>query len=87
MGTAYVSFGGFDNFFNGDMMLWRKFANSLRLRHAMRMIEKDAAFAAPILKEIIENGLPVIKEGEGSWHVAEQTRMGEQWCQLDIQRA
>lgn len=68
-GTAYVSFGNFDNFLNGDMMLWRKFANSLRLRHAMRMVEKDAAFATPILKDIIENELPVIDDGEdvGMW--------------------
>ena len=51
------------------MTLWRKFANSLRLRHAMRMVEKDANYATPILKEIIENELPVIEEGEevGMW--------------------
>lgn len=63
-GTPYVSFGGFDNFFDNDMKLWRKFANSLRLRHALRMVEREPAFAEPILAEIIEGDLPVIEDGE-----------------------
>ncbi|MEZ4954722.1 MAG: SusD/RagB family nutrient-binding outer membrane lipoprotein [Saprospiraceae bacterium] len=63
-GTPYISFGNFDNFFNGDMRLWRKFANSLRLRHAIRMVEKDPDFAKPIIKDILENNLPLIEEGE-----------------------
>lgn len=63
-GVAYESLGTFDKLFNGDLMMWRKFANSLRLRHAMRMVEKDPAFATPILNEIIEGKLPVIEKGE-----------------------
>lgn len=63
-GTPYLSFGNFDTFLGGDMARWRKFANSLRLRHAMRMVEKDPAYATPILKDIIENNLPVLKSGE-----------------------
>ncbi len=68
-GIAYLSFGAFDNLFEGDMQMWRKFANSLRLRHALRMVEKDLAFATPILKDIIENNLPTIDQGEdvGMW--------------------
>lgn len=63
-GEAYVDFGNFENFFGGDMLLWKKFANSLRLRHAMRMVEKDPGFAGPVIKEIIENNLPLIEDGE-----------------------
>ena len=63
-GEAYLTFGAFDNLFGSDMMRWRKFANSLRLRHAMRMVEKDPGFATPILSEIIENDLPLIRDGE-----------------------
>ncbi len=63
-GEKYVSFGDFDNLFNGDLWVWRKFANSLRLRHAMRMVEKDPGYAAPIIKNIIENDLPLIESGE-----------------------
>ncbi len=66
-GTSYVSFGDFDNLFFGDLLRWKKFANSLRLRHALRMVEKDPAYAQPILAEIIEGDLPVIKDGEEVW--------------------
>lgn len=63
-GEAYLSFGDFDNFFNGNMLHWKKFANALRLRHALRIIEKDPNFATPIITEIIENDLPLIETGE-----------------------
>ena len=63
-GTSYLSFGDFDNLFQGDMWMVIKFANSLRLRHAMRMVEKDPAFATPIIKEILENDLPLLEDGE-----------------------
>jgi len=63
-GTPYVSFGNFDTFFGGEIFLWVKFANALRLKHALRMIEKDADFAQPILQEIIANDLPLIRDFE-----------------------
>ena len=63
-GTVYESLGAFDNLLQNDMLRWRKFANSLRLRHALRMAEKDPDFAYPILADIIENDLPVIEDGE-----------------------
>ncbi len=70
-GKEYVSFGDFDNLFFGNLYRWRKFGNSLRLRYAMRMVEKDPDFAKPVLKEIIEGKLPVIESGEevGMWPV------------------
>jgi hypothetical protein len=55
----YASFLGFDKLFNGDMLKWRKLANSLRLRHAMRMAEKEPTLAGEIIKDIIENDRPV----------------------------
>ncbi|MBK8493169.1 MAG: SusD/RagB family nutrient-binding outer membrane lipoprotein [Saprospirales bacterium] len=63
-GEAYVSFGDFDNLFDGDLLLWKKFANSLRLRYALRIVEKDPAFAEPIIRDVLENDLPLIEEGE-----------------------
>lgn len=71
-GQAYISLGEFDNLFFGNMTHWQKFANSLRLRHALRMVEKDSDFAEPILAEIIEGNLPVIEEGEDVWMSPEQ---------------
>jgi hypothetical protein len=63
-GEPYVSFDDFDNLFFGDLRRWQKFANALRLRHALRIVEKDPGYAEPILKEILENNLPLIEEGE-----------------------
>ncbi|MEM1320811.1 MAG: SusD/RagB family nutrient-binding outer membrane lipoprotein [Bacteroidota bacterium] len=63
-GQPYLSWGEFDNLFGNDMRMWQKFANALRLRHAIRMVEKDPAYATPIIKEIIENDLPIIEKGE-----------------------
>jgi hypothetical protein len=55
----FTSFSGFDKLFKGDMKFWRKMANSLRLRHAMRMAEKEPALAGEIIRDIIENNRPV----------------------------
>jgi hypothetical protein len=41
------------------MLGWRKLANSLRLRHAMRMAEKEPVLAGEIIRDVIENNLPV----------------------------
>lgn len=40
-----VSFGSEDGIYGGDMVAWRKFSNSLRLRMAMRISNVDAAKA------------------------------------------
>src|SRR5262249_31915026 len=63
-GKPLYSFGKFDALFGSNMGKWRKFANSLRLRHAMRMIEKDRVFAEPIVAEILSQQLPIVKKGE-----------------------
>lgn len=55
----YKSFLAFDKLFYGDMNYWRKMANSLRLRHAMRMAEKEPSLAGDIVRDIITNHLPV----------------------------
>lgn len=63
-GKPYYSFRQFDTFLGSDLTRWRRFANSLRLRHAMRMVEKDPGFAGPIIQDIFENKLPIVKDGE-----------------------
>jgi len=55
----FATFRGFDKLFNGDLTKWRKLANSLRMRHAMRMAEKEPVLAGEIIKDIIENERPV----------------------------
>ena len=56
----YTSFIGFDKLFHGDMNKWRKLANSLRLRHAVRMYERDPETAGGIIRQIIEENRPVL---------------------------
>lgn len=63
-GNPYVQLNGFDHLFGENMMQWVKLANSLRLRHAMRMVEKDPEYATPIIKEIIEDDLSLIEARE-----------------------
>ncbi len=63
-GKKFYSFGNFDALFKSNMGKWRKLANSLRLRYAMRMVEKDRAFAEPIIADVLKNQLPIIKKGE-----------------------
>ncbi len=56
----FISFKGFDKLFNGDMKMWQKLANSLRLRYAMRMSEKEPLAAGEIINEVIEENRPVL---------------------------
>jgi len=56
----FATFAGFDKLFKGDLHKWRKLANSLRLRHAMRMSDKEPVVAGAIIKDIIENNRPVL---------------------------
>ena len=51
----FPTFSGFDRLFNGDVLEWQKFANSMRLRYALRMSEKEPELAGEIIKEIVEN--------------------------------
>lgn len=63
-GNAYEALGTFDTFLKGDMTKWQKFANSLRLRQAMLMVEKDPATATPIIQDAISGGKPLVEDGE-----------------------
>lgn len=55
----FRSFLGFDRLFNGQMDEWRKLANSLSLRYAMRMSNKEPELAGQIIKNIIDNNRPI----------------------------
>ena len=53
--ASYI--GGADVYFNGDLTKWRKFANSLILRMAMRMSKVDEASARQWVKTAVDNGI------------------------------
>ena len=57
----FTTFSSFDLIFDGNLLMWQKLANSLRLRYALRMAEKEPEIAGGIIKEIIENNLPVLQ--------------------------
>ncbi|MEL6864575.1 MAG: SusD/RagB family nutrient-binding outer membrane lipoprotein [Bacteroidota bacterium] len=63
-GEPYLTYGAFDKLFNQDLLLWKKWANSLRLRHALRMSESDPEFAFGIIRDVLDNDLPLIEAGE-----------------------
>ncbi|MCM4164551.1 MULTISPECIES: SusD/RagB family nutrient-binding outer membrane lipoprotein [unclassified Arenibacter] len=54
---SQVSLGGYDTLLGNDIPLWITFANSLRLRYAMTMIEKNAAFAGPVITDALSKPL------------------------------
>ena len=63
-GRPYYSFRQFDTLLKSDLNAWRRWANAMRLRHAMRMAEKDPAFAGKIIKDIVENKQPIVQSGQ-----------------------
>ena len=52
------TFKQFDKLFLGDLSKWRKFANSLRLRYAMRMVNAEPVLAGDIIQDILVNFRP-----------------------------
>jgi len=60
--ATQVSLGGFDTLLGSDIPMWIKFANSLRLRYAMTMIEKNASFAGPVITAALSKPLLTAEE-------------------------
>ena len=60
LGNQYYSLGAYDVLYQNNYSKWGKIANSLILRHGMRMYHKDVEFAKPILEEAFNK--PVIDD-------------------------
>jgi len=62
LGSTTASLKG-DLLFDGDLTKWRRFANSLRLRLALRLSEVDASLAQSVISEIYGNSTqyPIIE--------------------------
>ena len=61
-GATQVSLGGFDTLLGNDVGMWIKFANSLRLRYAMTMRDKNPTFSDPIIASSL--GQPLLSADE-----------------------
>ena len=60
LGNTYYSLGSYDVMYHNDYYKWAKVANSLILRHGLRMYDKDTEFAKPILTEAFNK--PVVDD-------------------------
>lgn len=60
LGNQYYSLGDYDVMYHNDYNKWGKIANSLILRHGMRMRHKDPAFADTLLQTAFNK--PVIDD-------------------------
>ena len=61
-GAAPAELGSKDIYFNSDLTKWRKFANSLMLRIAMRMSKVDEASSRQWVKTAVDNGIIMSNE-------------------------
>ncbi|WP_437918331.1 SusD/RagB family nutrient-binding outer membrane lipoprotein [Sphingobacterium sp. LRF_L2] len=52
---TYEVLAGADLYFDGDVLKWRRFANSLALRYYMRLSEKEPAFAKEGIETMLAN--------------------------------
>ncbi len=60
LGNMYYSLESYDVMYHNDYGKWAKIANSLILRHALRMYDKDPEFAGALLQEAYDR--PVIDD-------------------------
>lgn len=56
-GTGQESYGASETFLKNDYTKWAKLANALRLRYALRMVDKDAAYAKTVIQEVLASTL------------------------------
>lgn len=98
-----ISLGASESLLNGDIPKWKKFANSLRLRYALRMNDANSSVAATHIQEalslpLLENteniGLtPAVQNFTGEWrewsfHAGIYLRMGSTaWTMLSNDNA
>lgn len=60
LGNEFYTLGSYDVLYNNTYEKWAKIANSLILKHALRMYDKDKNFAEPLLVEAYNK--PVIDD-------------------------
>lgn len=81
-GNSYLRYGSFDTFFGDNTDRWIRFANSLALRHLVRMYDVDSDFAAPRISDLISSGANTITKGNDvimSPVVQEWRNLGVNW--------
>lgn len=66
-GPDQIAIGSYETFFKGDITKWVRFANSLRLRYAVRVYDKNQGVATAHITEALSK--PLLADGEdvGLW--------------------
>lgn len=69
------AFGGQDFINKGDLTKWRRYANSLRLRAALRVSTQGplASKGQTVIKEILEGNYPLVEDLEQNIQIARQS--------------
>ena len=62
-GDDYAKLGTYDVLFDDDITMWRKFANSLILRHALKAYDADNSLGSYVA-DVLNGNLPLIEDGE-----------------------
>jgi hypothetical protein len=62
-GNPYQTLGNYETVLGGDLTKWQQFANSLRLRYAMQMVEKDPTTATSIIQAALGSSAGFIADG------------------------
>lgn len=65
--VAQVNLGNQDVYFGGNISYWIKAANSLRLRLAMRLLNRDAAKMKSLVEEILADDGGLISSNDENW--------------------
>ena len=62
-GESYFTYGPTETLFGNDMLRWKRLANALRLRYALRMSNVDQAGAQAIISDVLQGGLDGLPQG------------------------
>ena len=75
-----LRYGAFDTFLGDNTDLWTRFANSLLLRHLVRMHDAAPDFAAPRILAIIQGGSNLVVKGQD----IEMRPVAQGWLNLGV---
>lgn len=70
---TWMNFTNFDIFYKGDMAKWQKLANSLLLRHALRISKKAPEKAKSIISDVLDGNKPVIENIDDDFILTRKT--------------
>jgi hypothetical protein len=71
--AGQVGFGNADIFYSGDARKWAKAANVLRLKIAMRLLEREPAKVGPVAQEVLASPAGLFASNDEEWKFISNT--------------